>query len=319
MPHFCTGKETRVRIVLFGSGSPLSTAVLAAVADRFSVAAVVVPAVGWRGSLPAEIRNVAGLTLGRPLVRAAQRLGIPTLRMAAGKEVELGARLAPLRADLICVASFPFLLRPPLLDLSRLGAVGVHPSLLPRHRGGWPLFWTYFHDDRESGVTVQWLDAGMDTGDIVLQERIPLPRGEPVTQLYGEIARRGATLLVKAVEAIGSGTAPRIPQDETRATVDSNPAGGSWRREAMTWNSERLWHFLRGLGGRHGELLSDADGRRVAHGRALRFSLEPHDKLVGTLVPLDGGWRVYCRDGVVDTAGPPRWAALRRALRKVFR
>lgn len=307
-----------MRIVLFGSGSPLSTVVLDAVAKRFAVAAVVVPEIG-RGTLRARARALVGASVTHPLVRAARRLGIPTVPMAPGdhEQAKVAARLARLRLDLICVASFPVLLRAPLLGVPRLGAVGVHPSLLPRHRGGWPLFWTYFHDDRDCGVTVHWLDARADTGDMVLQEAIPLPRGEPIALLYGEIARRGAALLVRAVEVIENGTAPRIPQDDALATTDPNPARGSWRGDVMAWDSERLWHFLRGLGDRHGELLTDADGRAVAHGRVLHFSLEAHDRQAGTLESLDGGWRVYCRDGVVDTAGPSLRTTLRRVARRL--
>ena len=305
-----------MRIVLFGSGSPLSTVVLDAVAQRFSVAAVVVPAIG-HGALRARTLALVGASVTRPFVRAARRLGILTVPMAPGEQANVAARLARLSPDLICVASFPMLLRAPLLGVPRLGAVGVHPSLLPRHRGGWPLFWTYFHDDRDCGVTVHWLDAGPDTGDIVFQEAIPLPRGEPVALLYGEIARRGAALLARAVEAIENGTAPRIPQHDALATTDPNPARGSWRGDVMAWDAERLWHFLRGLGDRHGELLTDAEGRAVSHGRVLRFSLEAHNRRAGTLESLDGGWRVYCRDGVVDTAGPSVRTTLRRVARRL--
>jgi methionyl-tRNA formyltransferase len=308
-----------MRIVLFGSGSPLSTAALDAVAKRFPVVAAVVPGGGRRGTLRARARALVGASVACPLVRLARRLGVPTVPMVRVDEASVAVRLARLSPDLLCVASFPLLLRAPLLRVSRLGAVGVHPSLLPRHRGGWPLFWTYFDDDRDCGVTVHWLDAGVDTGDIILQEALPLPRGEPVTLLYGEIARRGAALLVRAIEAIESGTAPRIRQGDRLGTLDPNPARGSWRRDVMAWDAERLWHFLRGLGDRHGELLTDGDGRPVAHGAALGFSLEPHDRRAGTLESLDtGGWRVFCRDGVVDTAGPTLRTTLRRVVRKLL-
>jgi methionyl-tRNA formyltransferase len=306
-----------VRLIVLGSGSPLSTAALASLAERFTVSAVVAPAVRRGATLRARVWHLVGPAPARPLIHAARCAKIPVLRTGAADQADLAARLAPLSPDLICVASFPFLLRAPLLRLPRLGVVGIHPALLPRHRGGWPLFWTYVHDDPEAGVTVQWLDAGADTGDIIVQEPIPLPRGEPVTRLYGAITRRGVRLLVQAIEAIERGTAPRMVQDETRATRDPNPADGSWRRALPDWGAERLWHVLRGLGDLHGELLTGADGRPVAHGPALRFSLESHRKMPGTLERLGRGWRVYCRDGVVDTAAPTLRAILRRIARKL--
>jgi methionyl-tRNA formyltransferase len=306
-----------VRLIVFGSGSPLSTAAFASLAERFTVSAVVAPAVRRGGRLGARAWRLVGSSPARPLIHAARRAKIPVLRASAANQAELAARLAPLSPDLICVASFPFLLRSPLLRLPRLGVVGIHPALLPRHRGGWPLFWTYFHDDPEAGVTVQWLDGGADTGDIIFQEPIPLPRGEPLTRLYGEITRRGVSLLVQAIDAIERGTAPRTVQDEARATRDPNPADGAWRPVLADWGAERLWHFLSGLGDLHGELLTGADGRPVAHGPVLRFSLEGHRRAPGTLERLGRSWRVYCRDGVVDTAGPTRRAMLRRIARKL--
>lgn len=306
-----------MRVVLLGSGSPLSTVALEAVARRFPVAAVVVPEISRRGTLRAAARAWLGASPARPLLRTARRLGLPTVPMAPGQQASVAARLARLSPDLICVASFPTLLGAPFLGVPRLGVLGVHPSLLPRHRGGWPLFWTYFHADRECGVTVHWLDTGPDTGDLVLQEALPLPRGQSVSLLYQEIARRGAALLVRAIEAIENGTAPRIPQGDPLAAAEPNPARGSWRRDVMAWDAERLWHFLRGLGERHGELLTGPDGQPVAHGRALRFSLEAHDRRPGTLESVEGGWRVYCRDGTVDTAGPNLRTTLRRVARRL--
>jgi folate-dependent phosphoribosylglycinamide formyltransferase PurN len=276
------------------------------------VVAVVVPGSrGARGPRSAA-RALARWRSRRPLVRAARDLGVPVLRHAPGGG-SLVARLRSLQPDLICVATFPHRLSPELLRLPSLGALGLHPSLLPRHRGPEPLFWTYFHDDAVAGVSLYHLDEGEDTGDVAAQEEIALARGRPFLDLYLELARRGADLLVHGLDAIAAGTAARRPQDASLATREGPPGTAASRVDLASWGCERAWHVLSALGGRL-RLLSDAAGRPVPHGPARGFTLEVPARSPGTIERVAGGWRAYCRDGTVelDPAAPRTrlgWAA----------
>jgi methionyl-tRNA formyltransferase len=306
-----------MRVVLYGSGSPLSIAALEALAPVASLAAVVVPAGPPVRGLQSGLRRLSARRARRGLIRAAQRRGVPLLRTRRGADPGLEAALRRLEPDLLCVATFPYLLPASVLALPRRGALGVHPSLLPRHRGPAPLFWTYFHDDGVAGVTVFRMDAGEDTGDVILQEAIPLARGRPGADLYAEIARRGAALLARAVSALEAGDAPVVPQDPARATREPAPERGAWRIDFETWGAERVWHFLRGVQG-SGPLLIDGRGRPVAHGRVLGFRLEPGGGTPGEMERARGGWRLRCRDGVVELerarlARRAWWAARRLA------
>ena len=94
----------------------------------------------------------------------------------------------------------------------------MHPSLLPRHRGPLPLFWTYHADDRVTGVTIHHVNQSFDAGDVILQDSFPLPRGYPAAKLNEDVAHRGASLLRSAVEALAGGRAARVAQDERAAT-----------------------------------------------------------------------------------------------------
>jgi methionyl-tRNA formyltransferase len=305
-----------MRLVLYGSGSPISVAALEALAPVAEVVAVVAPSAGpVRGALSA-LRAVSRRRARRGLVRAARGLKIPVLEARTGRDADLEAALRRLEVDLVCVATFPYLLGPSTLAIPRLGSLGVHPSLLPRHRGPAPLFWTYFQDDAEAGVTVFWMDAGEDTGDIVFQEAIPLARGRPGPDLYAEVARRGGALLARAVAAVESGS-PRVAQDPARATREPDPMRGAWRIDFEAWGAERIWHFLRGVQPRGG-VLSDARGRLVLHGAVRGYRLEPPGGRPGEMERAAGGWRLRCRDGVVDLdrAGATTragWAARRLA------
>jgi methionyl-tRNA formyltransferase len=303
-----------MRVVLYGSGSPISVAALEALAGVATVAAVVVPAGPPVRGVRSALRAVAGRRARGGLMRSARRRGVPVLRARPGPDPGLEAALRRLEPDLVCVATFPRLITPSVLGVPRLGALGLHPSLLPRHRGPAPLFWTYFHDDAEAGVTVFWMDAGEDTGDIVLQEAIPLARGRAGADLYAEVAERGSALLARAVAAVQAGDAPRQAQDPRRATREPRPGPGTWQIDFETWGAERVWHFLRGVGAE--APLPDARGRLVPHGGARGYRLSPPAGAPGVMERAGRGWLLRCRDGVVELEGA---GAVTRALRRARR
>ena len=240
------------------------------------VLAVVVPTVR-KGNF---LVRALGWWLGRELRGRARRAGLPLIRF---REQAVPA------ADLHCVAAFPFLLNP---DDARLGAINAHPSLLPRHRGADPVFWTYFHDERETGVTVHWLTQGVDDGDVVLQERIPIERGTPRRELEVALGMLAGRLLARAIDQLERGAATRTPQDESQATLDPLPARGTWAIDYETWSAERLWHFLRGVR------------------EARSFVTAAHEKRPGVVE----GSRLYTRDGWVELEQPTLRRRLARAI-----
>lgn len=306
-----------MRAVLYGSGSPISIAAFEALAPVATVAAVVMPGPRPVRGARSALRSFSARQAPRSLGRAARERRVPILLARPGPDPGLEASLRRVEPDLLCVATFPYLLPASVLAIPGLGTLGLHPSLLPRHRGPAPLFWTYFHDDAEAGVTVFRVDAGEDTGDIVLQESIPLARGRPGADLYAEIARRGGPLLARAVRAVETGNAARVSQDPARATRDPAPERSDWRIDFETWGAERVWHFLRGVEGR-GPLLADARGRLVPHGGARGFRLQTASGPPGRMERVSGGFRLHCRDGVVELeaaslATRAWWAARRLA------
>src|SRR5262249_53565198 len=153
-----------------------------------------------------------------PIAQFTRRQCMRSLTARSGRDPALISQLAALRPDLICIATFPWLLAPAVLALPKYGTINLHSSLLPRHRGPTPLFWVYYHDDRQTGVTVHDVNERADAGDILAQEAFPLPRGLSILQLHSEKARRGAVVLQQVVEAIETGRVKRFPQDETLAT-----------------------------------------------------------------------------------------------------
>jgi len=142
--------------------------------------------------------------------RAAEALGLRTFTPERLKWfVDEARALAP---DAFVLASYGRIVPQALLDLPPRGAFNVHPSLLPLYRGATPLQSAIRDERTETGVSIILMDAGMDTGDVVLQERCPLLPGETYGELHDRLAIRGAQLLVEALALAERGALERHPQ-----------------------------------------------------------------------------------------------------------
>lgn len=146
-----------------------------------------------------------------PVKTAAEALGLPVhapLQLKA-----FAAELRPLGADIFAVASYGRILPQAVLDLPRSGiAFNVHPSLLPLYRGATPLQSAIRDGRSQTGVTIIAMDAGMDTGDILVAEPTELGPGETYGELHDRLAQRGADLLVAGIERLAAGVLERTPQ-----------------------------------------------------------------------------------------------------------
>jgi methionyl-tRNA formyltransferase len=138
-------------------------------------------------------------------------------------ESSLTAALLRSAADIIAVACFPWRLPDALLQSTRLGALNVHPSLLPRHRGPAPLFWTFRHGDEQMGVTVHEMTRRFDAGPIVEQSALAMPFGIEGADLETGLAELGGSLLARAIERRTRGDLAACKQDERLATTEGFP------------------------------------------------------------------------------------------------
>jgi methionyl-tRNA formyltransferase len=129
------------------------------------------------------------------------------------------AQLRYLKPDLIVVAAYGQILPKTILDLPRYGCLNLHTSLLPKYRGASPIHSAIAAGEKQSGITIMWMDEGLDTGDILLQEAVTIRRHETAETLHDRLAKIGAELLLKAIPLVETGQAPRIKQDATKATL----------------------------------------------------------------------------------------------------
>ncbi len=208
---------------------------------RATVAAAEVPAVLTQPDRPAG----RGLKpRPSPVKAAAEALGLRVLDPPKPKHVR--AELEAMRPDAIVVVAYGHIFRPWLLALPPLGCVNVHFSLLPRHRGAAPVAWAILEGDAESGVSTMRLDAGVDTGPVYLQERVPLAADETQATLAARLAEAGAALLARTLRGIADGTLPASPQPDEGATharmLTAEDGRLDWSRPA-----EELERRVRGL------------------------------------------------------------------------
>ena len=128
--------------------------------------------------------------------------------------IEFLDEIKNLKPDVICVVAYGKILPKELLDIPRLGCINVHGSLLPQYRGAAPIQWAVLNGDKETGITTMYMDVGMDTGDMVLKEKVEIGENETTGELWDRLSKIGANLLVKTLKQIEEGTAPREKQGE---------------------------------------------------------------------------------------------------------
>ena len=118
-----------------------------------------------------------------------------------------------LNPDVICVVAYGKILPKELLDIPSKGCINVHGSLLPKYRGAAPIQWAVINGDKTTGITTMYMDIGMDTGDMILTQKVQIGENETTGELWERLSKIGGNLLVETLNQIEKGIAPRIPQE----------------------------------------------------------------------------------------------------------
>lgn len=126
--------------------------------------------------------------------------------------------IAEFAPDVIVVVAYGQYIKQDILSLPRLGAINLHPSLLPKYRGAAPIQMAVADGQKVTGVTILHVSKEMDAGDMILQEEVEIGEDDTSVTLQIRLAEAGGDLMLEAIDALAAGTAPRIPQDEARAT-----------------------------------------------------------------------------------------------------
>ncbi len=246
-----------------------------------------------------------------PVEAEARKLGLAVLSPKSLRNADAVAAFAAHRADAAVVVAYGLILPQEILDAPALGCFNLHASLLPRWRGAAPINRAIMAGDAESGAMVMKMDAGLDTGDIALSDRVAITDTMTAGDLHDALAQRGAQLMSNAMRALESGTLPLLPQPKDGVTyaakIEKEEARIDWNRPAR----EVLRHI-------HG--LSPFPGawtEFVVEGQPLRIKILRGKPTGGAGQPgalLDDRLAIACGDGAIrivelQPAGKQRMSA----------
>jgi len=181
-----------------------------------------------------------------PLWAAAQAAGLPRFPTGKLKKPDVLDAYSATLPDLCIMAFVNHILPQRVLDAPPLGSIQYHPSLLPRHRGRSAINWALRMGDTVTGITIFWVDAGIDTGPVLLQKRVDVGPDDTVGSLYFDrLFPLGVEALVESARLVREGAAPRVAQDEAQATYESPADDGN---SAIDWAqpAQQVYNLVRG-------------------------------------------------------------------------
>ena len=154
-----------------------------------------------------------------PIKQVAEKAGVPIAQPVKMKDPAFLDVLRAWQSDFIVVTAFGRILPQIILDLPSKGCVNVHGSLLPKYRGAGPIQWALINGERETGITTMMMDAGMDTGAMLLQQRVAIDPDETAGSLSTKLAKVSGPLLIETLRRLKEGTLTPQPQDHSQATM----------------------------------------------------------------------------------------------------
>lgn len=182
-----------------------------------------------------------------PVKEAALEAGIPVYQPVKIREPENLRILREYRPDVIVVAAFGQILPREILEAAPYGCINVHASLLPKYRGAAPIQWAVINGETESGVTTMRMDTGLDTGDMILKETVPLAADETGGSLSEKLSAAGARLLIRTLRALEDGSARFEKQPEASPTPYASMLKKQAGRIDWTQGARQIECLIRGL------------------------------------------------------------------------
>jgi methionyl-tRNA formyltransferase len=181
-----------------------------------------------------------------PVKQKALELGIPVYQHKSFKAPEVREEFLALNADLAILAFVSQIVPQQVFSVPRLGSICFHPSLLPKYRGASAINWALIRGETVTGLTIFWVDKGIDTGPILLQKEVKVEPDDTTGSLYfNKIFPLGIEAIGEAVDLIKTGNPPRITQDESTATYDP-PCGDEHAKIDWSKPAAEVYNLIRG-------------------------------------------------------------------------
>lgn len=218
-----------------------------------------------------------------PVKQKALEYNLPVLQPEKIKTEEFTAELERLQPDLIVVVAFGQILSQRILDIPPLGCVNVHASLLPRYRGAAPIHWSIINGEKETGVTTMLMDAGLDTGDMLLKDKVAITEEMTTEELHEQLMAMGGKLLAETIDGLANGTITPEKQDDSISNyagmLNKETGHIDWSKSAV-----EIHNLIRGLNS-WPVAWSMKDGKNYKFWRT-KVENGSSDKAPGTVVEL---------------------------------
>jgi methionyl-tRNA formyltransferase len=228
----------------------------------------------------------------------AERPGIPVFRQALMKAPQVYESYEKLRPDLAILAFVTNIIPEKLLTILSLGTICYHPSLLPRHRGASAINWAIIQGESRTGLTIFWVDKGIDTGPILLQKEVKINPEDTTGSLYfNTLFPMGVDAMVEAVDLIKKGKAPRISQDDSKATYEP-PCDDRVAPVNFEKPIKDIYNLIRGCDPQPGAYTA-IKGKRVRF-YDVKMDPSPVEKSPGEIVSIEEkGIQIAVKGGVI--------------------
>ena len=224
-----------MKIVFMGTPD-FSVPVLQGLIDNYDVVGVVSQP-DKRVGRHLELRNT-------PVKELALKYNIPVIQPIKIREEY--KEIIDLNPDIIITCAYGQIIPKEILDYPKYGCINVHASLLPKYRGGAPIHWSIINGDKKTGITIMYMDVGMDTGDIISQDEIEILDSDNLESIHDKLSILGRDLLLDTLPSIFDGTNDRLKQDESKVEYAYNIKR---EEEHIDFNktSREVFNLIRGL------------------------------------------------------------------------
>lgn len=207
--------------------------------------------------------------------------------------------LKKINPNLICVAAYGKILPKEVLDYPKYGCINVHGSLLPKYRGAAPIQWSIINGDKETGITTMFMDQGMDTGDILLKNKVPILDSDNYETLQNKLKVVGADLLIKTINCLCDGTLEKIKQPEEYSLAPM--IDKSMGRLNFSKKGYELFNLIRGMSPTPGTFFFDSNNKRYKVYKAEYVVNQNINTKNGEVINAsDDKFSIKCSDGYIN-------------------